>query len=120
MLCHDLYQIDGALSAEDIVTLDTGFLMILPGDRNGTAVVQLEISKAKTCSCESQRRCCFYICSMISKQSMSLPINIIVLAFINEMDENQFRYEMIFADIIQAFQMNLLYVHVFYQAFGLG
>lgn len=58
--------------------------------------------------------------SVLSQRSMGQPIDIIVLAFMNDMEQNQFRYEMTFVDVLQAFQIKLLYIHVFYQEIGLG
>ena len=113
----------GALNFEDITTLQTGFLMILPENCNGQCVLSYDPSCAIQCTFESQRRCFFYMMFLLTERSLAGRKGINVLVFMNTLkleDLGGGPGGNTLSDLTKAFPIKFLAVHVVLEPVSFG
>jgi hypothetical protein len=111
---------DGMMSDEDVRTLETGFVVMLPKDRDGNFVIALEPCKARMYSGDSQRRCFFYMLYVLCEQQTTGKEKLVVLAFMNDIDSEQLNDSTTYVDVQKAFPIELDFLHIFFESTGLG
>jgi len=71
---------EGAMNDNDILTLQAGFLALLPRSKSGLQVVFTDRRQALSISCTKTRlRCCFYIVNILAEDDRAQTDGVIVL-----------------------------------------
>jgi hypothetical protein len=111
------------MSPEDVATLNSGFLMILPTNTLGQRVLSYQPSKSTNATFEQHRRCFFYYFDLLIRMHSSdgdSEISLIILAFIDQKTAQDTVNETL-VDIVQLFsKIEVVRIHVFFEAIGLG
>jgi hypothetical protein len=108
------------MSTEDVLSLNSGFIVIAPSDRMGNFVLVFEPSKTVGHSKCSQRRCYFYFLNVLIEQMITGKEKLVILLILGNMSAETFNSIASFKDIGDVFPLETSFLHVFLEPVGLG